>query len=369
MSPALNFCKLRKTCSEVPKKNNITAYTQIYLQWSRIFSNSLSHGATGMARPPAPASGRQPEGPRCFRGGWGQGHRPPLQQWGRDRLAAPPPTTAGHWPPAATPPDQMPEPGLGPEARPLLAAVGRPALVLLAVAWPARGGGTTPRPTGHAGGCWGHGAWAVSTARRRASKGLLPMGALLPTPAPLVDEGLSTKSKSAHTRTHWPAAGRKACSSYPLSLKLEAGAGALWPCKPSKPLPRLWRLGAMLVHLRRSNSPWPKATQFTTLLSVAFVTAPLFAPTDFPVPFEFGSRLWRLHLPDWTCWEPGPSCWSQCSVALWGVWCLCGTRCLAWSMSTPSGLSVVLTRSLRLSLNDHCPTQPSTAQWSRRLEE
>jgi hypothetical protein len=47
---------------------------------------------------------------------------------------------------------------LEPEARPFLAAAGRPALVWLAVAWPARGGGTTPGPTGHAGGCWGHGA-------------------------------------------------------------------------------------------------------------------------------------------------------------------------------------------------------------------
>ena len=68
------------------------------------------------------------------------------------------------------------EPGLEPEARPFLAAAGRPALVWLAVAWPARGGGTTPGPTGHAGGCWGHGAWAVSTTRRRASTSLLPCG-------------------------------------------------------------------------------------------------------------------------------------------------------------------------------------------------
>ena len=102
-----------------------------------------------MVRPPASARGRQLRGPRCF-GGAGLGSPPsPLTVRSRP-LGGPPPTlvgaTAGHWPPAATPLDQMSEPGLEPEARPFLAAAGRPALVWLAVAWPARGGAQHPGP-------------------------------------------------------------------------------------------------------------------------------------------------------------------------------------------------------------------------------
>ena len=53
---------------------------------------------------------------------------------------------------------------------------------------------------------------------------------------------------------------------------------------------------ALLVHLHAGRPP-PRQLSSLTLLSVAFVAAPLFDPTDFPFPFEeSASRLLRLHL-------------------------------------------------------------------------
>ena len=85
------------------------------------------------------------------------------------------------------------------------------------------------------------------------------------------------RHKNKNRKTNWPAAGRKACSSCPLSLKLVAEAGALLPCKPSKLLP-LQKENARAV-LRRvsgqraagaSSCRSTQATQFPTLLSFFF---------------------------------------------------------------------------------------------------
>ena len=188
---------------------------------------------------------------------------------------------------------------------------------------------------------------------------------------------LSTKSKSVHTRTHWPAAGRKACSSCPLSLKLVAGLGPYclanlqshchgcggseqWACRRRvRPLASVPFRG-FAEEERQGCSPksawlarcWcifmPVDPPMATGNSVPYVAERGFcsSTTLWPHGFSF-----LLNLLDGFCGCICPTeflgTWPQLSVArqcsLMGCLVLVWDTLPAWKMRTPSCLSEFLT--------------------------